>query len=324
MAMSKISALLLVAALAFVVSSDARGAGYSRRLAQKAEATAAATSTGGTVSVESNAEATDNSTAISDVSGSSSGGSDVKVKGEAKATNGNTAKTEVDVEGREEAELDVSVSTEANKKTAGDVLARIEDAGDDRLAQIETVGELIRAGNGQALVIVIEDAFAIDDTTGVLVNDAISRAMNDIRSEGAAGQTAVAKTIVDATSVGVERARLFVFSVMNLVSIAGCDDLRSTLIEADEIATAGGKFEERAFIEAINTDEDIVQCLYKPCDDERQGCCNEESRAAGVCECTDADTCDYRLFWQIPRPIWACGFDNSDCEKPKCMCADAV
>lgn len=181
----------------------------------------------------------------------------------------------------------------------------------------------ISSGNGGLVAYILENAFDMNSEFGGETSEVVAYALAEAIAQGPQGAQAAAFTIVSAAAQGGQKAAIFGQSISILVAKAGCVNIQGALLLADSIASANGKFVERAFIEAMSVDVGVVQCLYPICSGDIVGCCSEAFRSVGRCLCNSADataSCRYRLFWQIPAPIWACGFDQPGCTAPKCMC----
>lgn len=297
------------AACAVAAASDVTG----RRLAQVAVAQASSSSSV-TVTGRGNTTAAANASA----------------KGGRQSKSNATAITQDDIpviDQSAELEEEMILIIEASAILAEQIGVSFDEGGSEILDNGTRLSEAILNSNVTSIAEAVEAAFTVGELVGAaavqIVAEAFAEGINSPIINGAEGFAFVGNLIAAGIVQGGEKAAIFGIIVSALLEKEGCPKIRNTILEADRVTTAGGKFTERAFIEAMNMDERIIKCAYQDCTGEAADCCVEDARSVGKCKCNSegpSAECKYRLFWQIPRPIWACGFDSPDCDAPKCMC----
>lgn len=324
--MSVNTAVYVAGFLLLVISSAAHPTG--RRLAQtSSSASSSSTVVGnGRSSATSIATSRNGGMSRSDVRAEARDGANVQATGRATAVDGGTAVTKVDAAGTEGATIDSSGESFAAGEDAAAILEQVLRARGNSELQASALSTAVNNGNGTVVADVLQSAFAMNSEFGAETTQVVANALANANGKGPEGSRSVAITIITATAQGGEKAAIFGQSISTLLAMEGCGNVRDAIAEADTIAVANGKFVERAFIEAMNVDVKIIQCLYPICTGEVVGCCSEAFRSVGRCFCDSSDPgalCKYRLFWQIPAPLWACQFNTPSCTAPKCMCPSA-
>ena len=130
-------------------------------------------------------------------------------------------------------------------------------------------------------------------------------------SEGAGDAYASALAIGLASDDATRAA--YAVAISKVLKAEGCEAFRPTLADAQAVAIADGR--ERDFVDAIDFDVQIAECLFDSCAGNALPCCE-----TGVvkCACTDSG-CAFSLFKSTPRNIWTATEDDS-----KCMCPPSI
>lgn len=318
----RLFSVALIVTFVAVGASDARG----RRLAQMtvteaSSSSSAAASGGGSSQAMANSTARDGGMSKSRAVADAQDGANVTATGQATAADGGMAEAIVNATGRGRAPARDAAGGLGFNTEAAAILA-------EELGGESGLSDAILEGDGLSIAEAVQAAFDERESVGaeavLIVAEALAEAIGIDMIDGPSGDLIVGRTIAAGTSQGGEKAAKFGTIVSALLQSERCPRVRDALSEADRLATQAGKFIERAFIAAMNMDARIIRCLYRNCAGETADCCVEAARSEGSCNCDSEDSsavCKYRLFWQIPKPIWACGFDSTDCEGPKCMCA---
>lgn len=168
------------------------------------------------------------------------------------------------------------------------------------------IAEAVGTGDGPAVAVAVADAVRQGykfEAVNALVE---SFALASTEGNGPAIAEAIATGLLE----GGETSETYAAAVAKLLENQGCENTRPTLAEARATAVSGGY--ERAFVDALDFDVRIAECIIEECSDERLGCCNSEGTS---CLCADG-SCQFSLYKTTPRPTWYC----DSCEQDICLC----
>lgn len=285
-------------AVAVASASASAGSGSSAR----ARATASSTGDGDSEAIATS-EATNGSVAISEVTADAEDGGEARGRVDTKASDGATVVGKLDVKAEEDATAIVSLLLEAS--------------GDKTLA-VQVWAEGLRTYGGNVIALTLKKAFDESPETGVYATEALAIAFRDLINEHPKDPGFTADTIVSAVASKDEAAKYFGGMIILLFNEEGCDFIRPILIEAEILATKRNK--DKAFIIAFGESPELIACVYSTtCNDAVSfQCCNIATVSSRTCQCI-GDSCNYRLFWDEPVPLWKCISDACDFET-KCAC----
>lgn len=181
----------------------------------------------------------------------------------------------------------------------------------------EGFGDAIAFAIGQSVDAGLEDEastgnlrFLVDTFSNALflaIADAYAIAVSDGAGDAYANAIAIGLASDDAIRSA------YAVAVSKVLKAEGCESFRPTLAEAQAVAIADGS--ERDFVDAIDFDIQIAECLFESCSGDALPCCET---GVVACACTDSG-CAYTLFKSTPRNIWSASDDDV-----KCMCPPAV
>jgi len=209
-------------------------------------------------------------------------------------------------EGQDASATSIALSEEEGR-TATAISTAIADEGGP--ASAKAIAEAIGEGFGNAVAVAIGQSVdaGLEDDASTAIADAYAIAVSEGAGDAYANALAIGLASDDATRSA------YAVAVSKVLKAEGCEAFRPTLAEAQAVAIADGT--ERDFVDAIDFDVQIAECLFDMCDGNALACCEP-----GVVQCECRDTgCSYSLFKSTPRNIWTLVEDDS-----KCMCPPSV
>ena len=103
----------------------------------------------------------------------------------------------------------------------------------------------------------------------------------------------------------------YAFAVSKVLKAEGCESFRPTLASAEAVAIADGN--QRDFVDAVDFDVQIAECLLESCSGAVLSCCET---GATECDCSEDGACAYTLWKSTPRNIWNAVEDDAICICP--------
>lgn len=277
---------------------------------------------------------TSSSVSVSSSSFSTSGGGDPcgKTWTKTSATGGGTARaagvvTGVDCEARAESTSKSKGSETATAEASADAvrgktataIAEAIGSGDGVDVAADAIAKATKAGHGDAVAIAVATSIKkpcpkdtkeadcpISKTTDAVIK-AFAKAENE--ADGVAFADAFAAGLVSKDE-GVPS--VFATAISKILKADGCESFKPVLSKAKAIAVGEGN--ERKFVDAVDYDIKIAQCIFPTCTGDLLVCCAQKEGTK--CGCS-GDSCKFGLFKATPAKIW-------DAKPEKCICPESA
>eukprot|EP00210_Caulerpa_lentillifera_P006082 g5811.t1 len=271
-----------------------------------ASARASATN-GGSATATSGSTARDGGRSESRSNAVSDGG-DVDSTAKADSRNGGTAVADSEAVGEDGKDASATSKAEAENDRVATSIARAF-ANKEGPATANAIAQAIKDGFGDAVAVAISKA--IDDGYEDDASNSIAASYSVAISEGAGDAYSEALAIGLAKPGAVRNA--FAVAISKVLKDEGCKAFKPTLASSRAVAIANET--ERDFMDALDYDIQVAECLLDACDNTVLTCCQSGDME---CECGDSG-CAYTVWKSTPRFIWSDASDSS-----KCLCPSAV
>lgn len=176
-------------------------------------------------------------------------------------------------------------------------------------ATATSIAQAIKDGFGDAVAVAVSRA--VDDGMEDDASNALANSYSVAISEGA-GDAYSEALAIGLASEGATRSA-YAVAVSKVLKSEGCAAFKPTLASARAVAVADGT--ERDFVDALDYDVQVAECLFDTCADAVLACCQSGEME---CQCGDSG-CGYTVWKSTPRFIWSSTSDST-----KCLCPPAV
>ncbi|GMH37484.1 hypothetical protein BSKO_05357 [Bryopsis sp. KO-2023] len=208
-------------------------------------------------------------------------------------------------------------SADAVKGKTATAIAEAIGSGDGVDVAAEAIAKATKSGNGDAVAVAVATSLKTPCAKGTKEADCPFAKTTDavIKAFATAENEADGLAFADAFAAGLVSKdkgvpSVFATAISKILAIDGCDAFKPVLSKAQAIAVESGS--ERKFVDAVDYDIKIAQCLFPVCTGDLLVCCAQKEGTK--CGCT-GDSCKFGLFKSTPAKIW-------DSKPEKCICPD--
>lgn len=199
-----------------------------------------------------------------------------------------------------------SATAEAEKGEVAKAIAESIGSGNGVDVVSEAIAKAVEGGNGDAVAVAIGNTLEEpcpeetreEDCPAEVATDAVVKAfaLAENEGDGLAFAEAIAVGVV---SEDLKVQSVFATAISKIIKEEGCEVVKPVLSEARAVAVGDEK--EKVFVEALDVDVKIAECLFDACKGDALKCCQGEK-------------CEFEIWRSVPIEIWELG------DAEKCIC----